>query len=213
MILVTGANGLIGSSICRELLQSKIPFKALRRSHSDLSLLDDKRVQWVEGDILDPVILHDLLIDVNTVIHCAAVVSYQKADEKLMYEVNVKGTKILVDMCLEMGVEHFIHLSSIAALGKKLDDHEITEENPWIESPNNSVYARTKYLAEVEVWRAHHEGLSASVVHPSVVLAPGDGLRSSSKLLKYVWDENRFFIDGKLNYFTRPIVNNRKWTV
>lgn len=200
MILVTGANGLIGSQICKLLLELNIPFKAMRRSNSDITLLSNNNVKWVEGDILDTVTLQEHLKDVKVVIHCAAVVSYHKEDEDLMYQVNVEGTRNVVDTCIEEGIQQLIHVSSIAALGKKPDIDTIDEKDNWVESPMNSVYARTKYLSELEAWRGYHEGMGVCMVNPSVVIAPGDGKRSSSKLLKYIWDEKNFFTEGKLNY-------------
>lgn len=200
MILITGANGLIGSQICKYLISEDLPFKALKRKGSDISLLPDDKVNWVDGDILDAVLLREYLRGVSVVIHCAAIVSYHKEDEQLMYHVNVKGTRNIVDVCIEEGVQQFIHISSIAALGKKPNQLEVDENNDWVESPVNSAYARTKYLSELEVWRGFHEGMGVCVVNPSVVLAPGDGKRSSSKLLKYVWDEKKFYTKGMLNY-------------
>ncbi|MDH5474183.1 MAG: NAD-dependent epimerase/dehydratase family protein [Cyclobacteriaceae bacterium] len=200
MILITGANGLIGSQICKYLISEDLPFKALKRKGSDISLLPDDKVNWVDGDILDAVLLREYLRGVSVVIHCAAIVSYHKEDEQLMYHVNVKGTRNIVDVCIEEGVQQFIHISSIAAFGKKPNQLEVDENNDWVESPVNSAYARTKYLSELEVWRGFHEGMGVCVVNPSVVLAPGDGKRSSSKLLKYVWDEKKFYTKGMLNY-------------
>src|SRR5262249_55110283 len=63
-----------------------------------------------------------------------------------------------------------------------------------------SDYAYSKYLSELEVYRGMEEGLKVSLVNPSVVLAAGDGQRSSSVLFGYVWRERKFFTDFLLNY-------------
>jgi dihydroflavonol-4-reductase len=64
----------------------------------------------------------------------------------------------------------------------------------------NSTYAESKYLAELEVFRAHEEGLDTVILNPSVILAGADWNKSSAKLFKYVWDERPFYIDSYLNY-------------
>ena len=64
----------------------------------------------------------------------------------------------------------------------------------------NSVYAKSKYLAELEVFRGQEEGLSTVILNPSVILAPADWNQSSAQLFKYVWKQRPFYIDGFLNY-------------
>ena len=202
MILITGATGLVGSQICKHFIDLDVSFLALKRESSKTTLLPESNIKWIEGDILDAYRFREILEEKNidVVIHCAAIVSYHKQDEELMYNVNVRGTKNVVDVCIESGVRQLIHISSIAALGRKVGRNTIHENDHWVESPFNSAYARTKYLAELEVWRGHNEGVDACVVNPSVVIAPGDGQRSSSKLLQYVWDEKKFYTKGKINY-------------
>ena len=200
MILVTGANGLIGSFVCKELIARAIPFKPMKRAGSDTSLLKEYDLEWLECDILDTTNLERILVGVTGVIHCAAMVSYHKQDEYLMYRTNVKGTRNLVNCCINVGVKYLLHLSSVAALGRKAESREVDENTHWSESPLNSAYARTKYLSELEVWRGEQEGLEVCVMNPSVVIAPGDGQRSSSKLLKYVWDQKRFYTSGSINF-------------
>lgn len=202
MILITGANGLIGSQIAKQFISMGILFKALRRENSNLSLLQDENIDWVEGNVLDTIRIRDIITDnnIDVVVHCAAIVSYHKQDESLMYKVNVRGTMNVVDACIELGVKQLIHISSVAALGRKTGRNTIYEDDHWVESPLNSTYARTKYLAELEVWRGQNEGVDTCVVNPSVVIAAGDGQRSSSKLLKYIWDEKKFYKEGKINY-------------
>jgi nucleoside-diphosphate-sugar epimerase len=76
----------------------------------------------------------------------------------------------------------------------------LTESQKWEESPLNSAYAKTKYRAELEVWRGSAEGLSMVMVNPTIVLGEGNWTRSSTQLIKYVYDENRFYTEGDINY-------------
>ncbi len=199
MILITGATGLVGSQICRELKRNSHPFKALRRTSSEIpdDLVD---IEWVEGDILDYESIVESLEGVSTVIHAAAVISFFKGDYKLMEDTNVDGTRNVVNASLETSVKKIIHISSVAALGRPVSSHHIDENIQWMESSNNSYYGETKYLAELEVWRAMEEGIQVAIVNPSVVLGIGDWKNGSTRLFKYAWDEHRYFPGGSFNY-------------
>lgn len=202
MIAVTGANGLLGSFIVRKLLALQLPFVAIKRQNSDTRLLADvsDSLCWRNADVLDPVAIEEALADVTQVIHAAAVVSFNPAHEKRILNINVAGTRNIVNACLSTGVRRLVHISSVAALGRQRGQTLITEENKWTESPVNSTYARSKYFAEVEVFRGQEEGLSTVILNPSVILAPADWNRSSAQLFKYVSDEKKFYIDSNLNY-------------
>jgi dihydroflavonol-4-reductase len=200
MIAVTGANGLLGSFLVRKLHATNTPFVALKRTYSDTSQLRDlKGIEWREADILDPHTLEDAFAGVTGVIHNAGMVSFNPRDKKKLLQVNVEGTKNIVDICLDRGIERLLHISSVSALGRQKDQVTIDESNQWQESSYNTLYAESKYKAELEVFRGQEEGLRTVMVNPSVILGPGDWTRSSSKLFKYVWDEQPFYADGSLN--------------
>ncbi len=202
MIFVTGANGLLGSFICKALVNKGFPVKALVRSSSKLDLLDDikDKITLINGDVLDPEHFESELDGVDIFIHCAAIVSFHQADKKLMNEVNIIGTANMVNLALKNKIDYFIHISSVAALGRLLGSGQIDETSKWQTSKWNSNYAYSKYFAELEVWRAAEEGLKTVILNPSIILAPGDWKRSSGQLFKYVWNENLFYPQGKINY-------------
>ncbi|MEM9390339.1 MAG: NAD-dependent epimerase/dehydratase family protein [Bacteroidota bacterium] len=200
MILVTGANGLVGSFTCKALKEAKIPFRGLVRENSDLSLLREMADYIIYGDFLNLDFLDQLIPDFNIVIHCAAVVSFAKTRDEEMYNVNVVGTKQLVDAALNNNIDYFLHVSSVAAIGRNDQGNLVDERNHWITSKSNTGYGESKYFSELEVWRGMQEGLKAAIINPSVILAPGDWNKGSTKLFKYVWDENKYYGGGKLNY-------------
>ncbi len=202
MIFVTGANGLIGSYICRDLLRSGYKIRALKRKNSELSLVCDieKSIEWVEGDILDPLILEETLQQVEWVIHCAAFISYDSKDEDTMYHINVEGTANLVNACLKVGVPYFLHVSSVAAIGKDKSNQMVDEQSQLVNLEATTSYARSKYLSELEIWRGTTEGLKAVIINPSLVIGPGDWAKSSTRIFKYIWDEKRFYTGGIANF-------------
>ena len=202
MVVVTGANGLLGSFVIRKLLEAREPFIALKRKNSDISLLKDiaDQVMWNDVDILDAEATNDALHDAERVIHCAALVSFNPRDKKKLHEVNVVGTRNVVNSCIANRVKRLVHVSSIGAIGRQKNVFEADENEKWAVSPLNTDYGESKYLAELEVMRGREEGLDVVIVNPSVILGPGMPGRSSARIFSYVWKGRRFYMDGKINY-------------
>jgi nucleoside-diphosphate-sugar epimerase len=199
MVLVTGGTGLLGSHLILQLLKNKEKVRAIHRKGSDLSLLetvasyyqiDFKNLQhlleWVEADILDPIALDEAFKGVDYVYHCAAIVSFDPRDADKMLSENPRGTTHVVNTALEHKVKKLVYASSVAALGRKSENEYIHEECDWIESKHNSNYAKSKYRAELEVWRATQEGLKAAIVNPSIILGPGNWKKGSSALFRTI---------------------------
>jgi nucleoside-diphosphate-sugar epimerase len=202
MILVTGGTGFLGSHLLRKLVNVGQPVRALYRTQipSQLKDIQDK-IEWVTGDVLDVCALEDAMVGVTKVYHCAAVVSFHPDKHAHMMKVNVEGTANVVNMALDAGVKKLVHVSSVAAIGRAKGNAMIDEECEWQESKNNSQYAVSKYLAEMEVWRANAEGLETAIVNPSIILGSGFWEDGSGMLIKNAWKEFPFYTEG-INGFT-----------
>jgi dihydroflavonol-4-reductase len=202
MVAVTGANGLLGNFIIRKLIEQNESVLALKRSGSNTSMLSDieNKVTWCDADILDPVSLQEAFEKVTHVIHTAAIVSFNPRRAKEVLNVNIQGTRNVVNTCLALGIKRLIHISSVAALGRQKGQSHIDEKNKWVSSTINSVYAESKYASELEVFRGQEEGLSTVILNPSAILAPANWNRSSAQLFKYSWQEKPFIADGFLNF-------------
>ena len=200
MIFITGATGLLGTEITKSLIVKGESIKVLHRSNiSELKSFGSK-ITLVEGDLSDTALLQKELEDIDTVIHCAALVSFDKKDRKKLDTYNVQGTKNLVDAATQSSVRKFIHISSVAALGRTKKQTIISESQKWLSSKFNSNYAVSKYLAELEVWRGFEEGLDGFILNPSVVLGKGNWNNSSSTLFKLIYKQRKYFPQGHLNY-------------
>ena len=183
MILITGATGLVGSNLALHLLENgeaairciyrkEIQIertKVLFELYNKIELFD--KIDWVKADILDIPSLEIAFINVAQVYHCAAKISFNPNDEKILRKTNIKGTANIVNFCIDKKVKKLCHVSSIAALGD-LAQHEntITENSEWNKEILHSDYAISKYGAEIEVFRAQQEGVAVVIVNPGIIL-------------------------------------------
>lgn len=205
---VTGATGLLGAHLTCALLQRGKLVVALKREHSKLNLfnkvatlygIDSEHplLKWVIGDLNDVFSLEEALIGMDVVFHCAAYVSFYKTDAAKMMHTNVQGTANLVDVALKCKTPYFLHVSSIAALGRNTDQHvAINEETTWSNGPLNTNYAISKHLSEMEVWRGFEEGLSGAIVNPGIILGAGDGTSGSNMFFHRINRGLKFFPTG-----------------
>jgi nucleoside-diphosphate-sugar epimerase len=194
-VAITGASGLLGSHLIDVFLRQGHAVIAVVRNPE--SLLPRTGLTIRTADIEESLSLLDAFEGADGVVHAAGLVSFNPRHRNKIFSVNVQGTAHVVNACLQVGVKKLIHVSSVAALGRK-SGIVLNEESKWIDVPA-SPYAVSKHRAELEVYRGGEEGLQVSVVNPSVILS-GTTDRSSGTLLHYVWKERPFYTDGLLNY-------------
>jgi dihydroflavonol-4-reductase len=198
-VLITGGTGFLGAYIIKHLLEKGYSVRAIRRSNILPSFISREileKVEWVDGDVLDVVALQDAMEGVATVIHSAAIVSFVRKERKEMYHVNVEGTANVVNIALEKNVPHLVYISSVAALGRKTDGTRVNEEKKWEENRINTHYARSKYKAELEIWRGIGEGLHAVILNPSTIMGYGDWNKSSCVIFKNSYNEFNWYSTG-----------------
>lgn len=202
-ILLTGGTGFLGSYILAALVQQGYTVYALRRGSTTPNWIDPvllEKVQWITGDVLDIVGLEDAMENMDAVIHAAAMVSFNPSERKQLYQVNVEGTANVVNACLEKNIKRLVHVSSVAALGRKVGGGLVDETAKWEENPLQTHYARSKYKAELHVWRGHSEGLDTVILNPSTILGFGDWTKSSCAIFKQMHDGFKWYTPG-LNGF------------
>ena len=202
MYFITGATGMVGSTMVKALAIQGKKVKILHRTESDLSLLKGITgdITYVEGSLNDTPLLIEELKGVHTIIHAAALVSFEKKDKEEIYKTNIIATKNLVNAALDSQTKNFIYISSIAAIGRKKNSTIINEDTQWVESSLNSVYGKSKYLGELEVWRGYEEGLNGFILNPSIILGKGDWNKSSSKLIKFIYEHQNHYPKASLNF-------------
>lgn len=154
------------------------------------------QINWSTCDLQDIFELEDIIQNVDSVIHSAAVVSFQPKDAELMHQVNVVGTRDIINLSLEHKISRFVHISSIAALGRHKNDKAIDEEVEWQDSPYNTLYGISKQMAEREVWRGQAEGLEVCILNPSLILGAGYWDTGSPALFEQMHKGNPFYPTG-----------------
>lgn len=198
-ILITGATGFVGSYLLRFLWRRGYRrIRAVRRENSSLEMLGPlaEKVEWAQGDILDPIFLEDAFRGMKQVFHCAAVVSFDPRRAAAMMQANGEGTANIVNAALYEGIDKLLHVSSIATLGRPRDGLTLSEKDSWQRSRFNTNYAISKYLAEQEVWRGIAEGLRAVIVNPSVILGSGKWEEGAARIFKKTYQGLSFYPPG-----------------
>lgn len=203
MVFVTGATGFLGSYVCLKLIEKGYKIKASKRAHSTIpSFLQkhEEHIEWLDIDLLDFFEVQNTIDNCDAVFHCAAMVSFNEADKKQLWKSNVDITHNLINVCLEQPNIHFIHVSSIAAIGEAKPGEAIDENCRWVHKKTSSDYSITKFEAEREVWRGIHEGLNAVIVNPSVILGYDERELGSMKFIHQVNNGLKFYTSGSTGF-------------
>lgn len=195
MILVTGGSGLVGGALIRQLLAEGKQVTALV---NNTPLQEDKTglLSTVKADILDVSALEEAMQGIEQLYHCAATVSFDPRSRNTLFKVNVEGTANVVNAALEAGVKKMVHVSSVAALGRIRRGETVSEKMQWTPETSNSLYGKSKYMGEMEVWRGIGEGLNAVIVNPSLIIGEADWNKSSMRIFKNVYDGFPWYANG-----------------
>jgi dihydroflavonol-4-reductase len=201
--LLTGASGFIGSHVARALAKRGDELRLLVRRGSDLDHLADLEFERVTGDITDRRAVRRAVKGAATVFHVAGSTSMRASQRERVFEVNVTGTRNVVEEALRAGVEQVVHTSSAGAIGPAKPGGTADEGQAFSAGHLGIAYVNSKHEAEVEALRAAAHGLPLVVVNPTFVLGPDDpsgGARSSNALVKRVMlRQIPFYVDGGLN--------------
>ena len=202
MILVTGASGHIGNVLVRELVEQGELVRALVLPDEKLRSLQGLPVEIARGDVLEPAMLEAAMQGVDLVFHLAGMISIMPGQDERVWQVNVEGTRNVLQAAREAGVRRIVHTSSIHALERAPADVMMDERLSF--DPRNPVgmYDRSKAEASLLVLEAVREGLDAVVVCPTGVIGPYDFLGSEMGALILGWLRKgvSLLIDGAYDF-------------
>ncbi|MBN1945979.1 MAG: NAD-dependent epimerase/dehydratase family protein [Bradymonadales bacterium] len=171
-VAVTGASGHVGGNLIRALIQQGNQVRALVRA--DLRALEGLAVEQVKGDLLDRGSLDRCFDGVEVVYHLAGHITLSRKTAAEGRQVNVMGTRNVVEACLARSSVRLVHASSIHALVQRPLDQPLDETRPLAEGEGYLQYDQTKALGEREVLAGVKRGLDAVIINPTAVIGPYD---------------------------------------
>lgn len=173
---VTGAAGHLGTAIIKQLVAENKPTRIFVLPNE--ANIPDESVEVFYGDVTQKQTLEPFLSHTEDeeliVIHCAGIVSIASSYNQKVVDVNVGGTKNVVDLCVQKKVKKLIYVSSVHAIPEKGQGVIMKEIDYFNPDDVRGLYAKTKSEATAYALNAAPLGLDVSVVHPSGICGPYD---------------------------------------
>jgi dihydroflavonol-4-reductase len=182
--LVTGGTGFIGSHVVRELASRGDRLKLLVRARSETGHLAEIEFEGVVGDVRDRDSVRKAMKGIDRVFHIAGTTSMRRRDRDRTFEVNVEGTRNVMEEALRAGVVQAVHASSAGAVGPAKPGGTADESQPFTAGGLGIAYVNSKHDAELVAMRAAARGLPLVVVNPSFVFGPDDPSGTSNGLIR-----------------------------
>jgi len=186
-VLVTGANGFLGSNLVAALAARGDAVRALHRSTSDLRALAGLTYEDATGDVLDEASLCSAMTGCEIVFHVAAVADYWRMPVERLYRVNVEGTRDVIRAAVAAGVRRVVLTSSVAALGIPPKGKLLDEQSQFNLPPHRFPYGHSKAQAEIVAREEAGDALELVIVNPAVILGPRDLHFISGSIIKEVY--------------------------
>jgi dihydroflavonol-4-reductase len=183
-VLVTGANGLLGVNLIRQLIGSNFQVKAFVRPSANLKGLTGVPCQLVRGDLLSSDHIYSALDGCDAVVHAASTTSVLPVGFEFYKRINFDATKNIVHALLRLGNKRLIYVSTANTFGPGSKKNPATESSAFTLGHYGSGYINSKYMAQRYVLDAVKQyNLDAVVVNPTFMIGPYDTKPSSGKLI------------------------------
>lgn len=189
VFLVTGASGFTGLQLVRHLRSQNIPVRAMVRDDRSSGELKSLGAEVVRADLEDRESLRSAVQGVSGIYHIAAAFRQASLPESKYFEINVEGTRCLLDLAIEAGVKRFIHCSTVGVLSHVANPpaDETAPYNPA------DVYQESKMEGEKLAMRYFSEGkIRGAVIRPAMIYGPGD--TRTLKMFKMIANRSFFYV-------------------
>jgi dihydroflavonol-4-reductase len=194
-VLVTGATGFIGSHVARLAAERGDEVVLAVEAGSPDAAIADLDLRRVRCDVRDRRAVRRALRGVERVFHCAGVTSVRPVDAELLFDVNVRGTKLVMEECLRAEVERVVYTSSAAVVGPAAPGGTADETQLFTAGRLGVPYVNSVHEGEVEAMRVAARGLPLVCVNPAICFGAGDHLLASTRLV-------RSFLLGRIPVYT-----------
>jgi len=171
-VLVTGATGFLGMKVANRLALMGYKVTGTGRNEKIGDSLSKKDIRFVNCALENRDHMLALCQNQDYVIHCGAF-SSPWGKYKDFYQANVVGTKNVIDGCIKWKVKRLIHVST-PSVYFYYDERLDVKEDDVLPSKFVNHYAKTKYLAELEIDKAFQQGLATITIRPRALFGPGD---------------------------------------
>ena len=169
--LVTGANGFTASYVCRQLIEKRYKVLGLVRKNADMKLIEGVPVEFHYADLAVDKDFSSIMDGIDVVYHIAAAYRTENVPRRYFWDVNVEGTRKLLEAAKKAGVKKFVHSSTVGVQGY-IKNPPAKEENPY--NPGD-YYQESKVDGEKLVLEFYkREKLPISIVRPVGIYGPGD---------------------------------------
>ncbi len=199
--LVTGASGIVGANLVRELLAQQWEVRALVRPGPPRRALGGLPIELAQGDVLDPATLRAATTGIDVVFHCAARFSYGSASQLELERVAIEGTRNVITAAAGEGVTRVVLTSSSVIFGSSLTPDARTEDAAFT-ADDASAYAVSKFRQSAAAFTtAAAVGIDLVAVCPTLTMGAWDyGLSESNAIIvKYLNDPFRTTFAGGCN--------------
>lgn len=207
-VLITGANGFIGTNIVRSALEKGYKVKGFVRKTSNLNTIKKLPIEFAFGDLKDVDSLNKAMDDCDYIIHAGAIYEFSPmwfwADPKkiqAIYDSNLWATDKLLKKSLEKGIKKVIFTSSESAIGMPLDGSLGDEKLFATKKELSGHYKISKYLGEFVAMKWNKKGLPTCSILPTVPIGPYDSKPTPTGriIMDFMNGKMPGFVDTKMN--------------
>jgi nucleoside-diphosphate-sugar epimerase len=196
-VLVTGANGFTGSYLTKHLLNKGYEVRVLVRKSSNMSAIEGLPLEYAYANLADDTPIDSSIMDeIDVVYHIAALYRAENVLQQAFWDINVGGTKKLLEAAKRANVKRFVHCSTVGVQGE-ISNPPAKEEDPYKPGDYYQESKRDGEILALDFFK--QEGLPGTVVRPVGIYGPGD--TRFLKLFKYIYNGKfRMFGSGEVLY-------------
>ncbi len=201
-VFVTGADGMLGSSICRELIEQGYNVKAMCHPSSKTHTIDNLALEIVRGDVTNKDVLTQQMEGCNMVIHVAAVMKLWPRRNTMMTSINLVGTKNVMEVAESLKLDRMIHIGTASSFANGTLEKPGDENSKFIGKKFGMDYIDSKYQAQQMLLHQHQcNAFPVIIINPTFMIGPFDSGPSSGQMLIAIFNNSlKWYNQGGKNF-------------